>query len=144
MIDVSPLVEADRADWERLFQSYLGFYGRTGSPELFDAKWPIFLTGKDMLARIARVDGQVAGFTHFFSHPNASGPDDCYLQDLYTDPEVRGKGVGRALIQAVADWAAEQGCGRVYWHTQQTNAVAQVLYNKVAVNDFRLRYVIDL
>jgi GNAT superfamily N-acetyltransferase len=56
----------------------------------------------------------------------------CYLQDLFTVPEARGKGVGRALIEHVYAEARKRGWARVYWHTHETNAEAQVLYNKVA------------
>jgi GNAT superfamily N-acetyltransferase len=56
----------------------------------------------------------------------------CYLQDLFTSEEARGEGVGRALINGVYDRAREAGSTRVYWQTQETNIVAQKLYDKVA------------
>ena len=57
---------------------------------------------------------------------------NCYLADLFTNEAARGKGVGKQLIEAVYDRARLAGCSRVYWQTHETNAVAQVLYNKVA------------
>ena len=54
------------------------------------------------------------------------------LADLFTNQQARGKGVGRLLIEAVYEKAKAKGCSRVYWQTHETNAVAQVLYNKVA------------
>jgi GNAT superfamily N-acetyltransferase len=56
----------------------------------------------------------------------------CYLQDLFTAPEARGKGVGRALISRVYEHARISGVPRVYWQTHETNAVAMKLYDKVA------------
>lgn len=56
----------------------------------------------------------------------------CYLQDLFTAKEARGKGVGRALINAVYERAKADGSPRVYWLTHETNTVAMQLYDKVA------------
>ena len=73
-----------------------------------------------------------------------SAPDVCYLQDLFTAPDVRGKGVARALIAAVADWARAHDCCRVYWMTHESNATARRLYDKVAQNRGFIRYQIEL
>jgi GNAT superfamily N-acetyltransferase len=56
----------------------------------------------------------------------------CYLQDLFTAPEARGKGAGRALIEAVYERAKAAGASRVYWLTQEDNASARSLYDQVA------------
>jgi GNAT superfamily N-acetyltransferase len=68
----------------------------------------------------------------------------CYLQDLFTAPEARGKGVARALIAAVTDWARAEGCSRVYWSTHETNATARRLYDQVALNRGFILYQINL
>ena len=67
--------------------------------------------------------------------------DFCYLEDLYTDPKVRGMGVGRALIKAVEDIAIAKGSKRLYWTTAPDNETARKLYDKVAVTD-RVQYKI--
>ena len=54
-----------------------------------------------------------------------------YLQDLYADPEVRGTGVGRALIEAVYAEADKVRCPSVYWLTQDFNAEARKLYDRI-------------
>ncbi len=76
---------------------------------------------------------KLLGIVHFFPHANTSLLQDvCYLQDLFTVPEARGKGVGRALIEHIYAEATRQNWCRVYWQTHETNAEAQVLYNKLA------------
>jgi GNAT superfamily N-acetyltransferase len=81
---------------------------------------------------------------HFLVHASTTSDDVCYLQDLFTAPEVRGRGVARALIAAVRDWATEHGCSRVYWHTKEDNDTARRLYDQVAENRGFIHYVIPL
>ena len=64
----------------------------------------------------------------------------CYLQDLFVDARVRGRGVARALIEAVAQAARERGAERLYWLTQSHNAAARALYDKVAQYKDFIRY----
>ena len=77
-------------------------------------------------------------------HASTTADDVCYLQDLFTAPEERGRGVGRALIAAVVETARARGCSRVYWVTHESNATARLLYDKVAVNSGFIRYQIAL
>ena len=51
---------------------------------------------------------------------------------LFAAPAARGKGVGRALIEAVYARADALGCERVYWLTHESNAAGRALYDKVA------------
>lgn len=73
-----------------------------------------------------------------------SSQDVCYLQDLFTDPAARGRGVARALIAAVVAWAHDRGRVRVYWMTQASNTIARHQYDKVAENRGFIRYQVDL
>ena len=143
-IAVTPLTPADRAEWERLFRGYIAFYERDEPQAMYDRAWAEFMSGARLHALGAKSDGRLVGIVHFFVHPSTSGPDVCYLQDLFTDAAARGQGAGRALIAAVADWARTQGCGRLYWLTHETNATARALYDKVAVNRGFIRYDIVL
>ena len=166
-ITITPLTPDDRAGWERLFRGYIAFYERDEPQAMYDAAWAAFMAGDRLHALGARLaaegpyrssrsdeslppeGGEMAseklvGITHFFVHPSTSGPDVCYLQDLFTDAAARGQGAGRALIGAVADWARGQGCGRLYWLTHESNEVARALYDKVAVNRGFIRYDIAL
>jgi len=132
MIEISPLGPADRPRWQELFEGYNTFYERTLPPETYDEKWQAFQEDKAIHALCARDGDMVVGITHFFRHPSTSGPDVCYLQDLFTAPEARGRGVGRALVEAVAEWAKRQDCCRVYWHTSEWNETARRLYGQIA------------
>ncbi|MFI6323747.1 GNAT family N-acetyltransferase [Nonomuraea sp. NPDC050556] len=134
MITIGKLTPADRPAWEELFTGYNTFYGRTLPQEAFDRAWTAFQDDTVMHALGAKLDGRLVGITHFLVHASTTAADVCYLQDLFTAEEARGKGAARALIAAVTDWAWERGCSRVYWSTQETNATARRLYDQVAVN----------
>ena len=82
---------------------------------------------------VAERSRKLIGLVHFLFHrsTNQIAPV-CYLQDLFTVEDARGKGVGRALIDAVYRHAANAGSPRVYWQTHETNGTARQLYDKVA------------
>jgi len=144
MPEITHLEPADRPVWETLFRGYIAFYERDEPQAMYDRAWEEFMRDERLHAFGARFDGRLAGITHFLKHPSTSGPDSCYLQDLFTAPDVRGRGVGRALIGAAADWARARGCGRLYWMTHESNATARRLYDQVAVNRGFIRYDIAL
>ncbi|HET6856134.1 MAG TPA: GNAT family N-acetyltransferase [Streptomyces sp.] len=144
MISIGKLLPSDRDAWEGLFRAYIDFYQRVEPPEMYERAWGAFQADARLHALGARMDGRLVGITHFLVHPNTSGPDVCYLQDLFTAPDVRGKGVARVLIAAVSDWARACGCCRVYWNTHESNSAARHLYDKVAENRGFIRYQIEL
>jgi GNAT superfamily N-acetyltransferase len=127
-------VPGDRAAWEPLWAGYLTFYKASIPPATTDLTWSRFFDGiEPMHACVAEEAGQLIGLVHYLYHRSTwmAGPV-CYLQDLFTAEAARGKGVGRALIQAVYAAAKAAGSQRVYWLTHETNATAMRLYDKVA------------
>jgi GNAT superfamily N-acetyltransferase len=144
VIEIGALETDDRAAWQELFRGYNAFYGRVWPAERYELAWADFRAAERVHALVARLDGRAVGLTHFLFHPSTTGGDACYLQDLFTAAGVRGRGVGRALIAAVAGVARERGCERVYWHTHEGNATARRLYDAVAENRGFIQYVLPL
>jgi GNAT superfamily N-acetyltransferase len=133
-IVVRAIARADRERWEGLWRGYNRFYERRIPGTTTDMTWSRFFDARERVhALVAERDGDIVGIVHYLFHRSTSlvGPT-CYLQDLFTAPEARGAGVGRALIEAVYDRARKEGAQRVYWHTHETNATAIRLYEKVA------------
>ena len=88
-----------------------------------------------MFALGGYVDGRLAGFAHYLFHRSTWAPKRyCYLEDLFVADSARGRGLGRALIEAVYAKAEAADASRVYWLTQSGNAQARALYDKVADN----------
>ncbi|WP_067432215.1 GNAT family N-acetyltransferase [Nocardioides jensenii] len=139
-VTVGPLRPDDRVRWDALFTGYLEFYKTSLPATTYERNWQAFAADDTMHALGARLDGRLVGITHFLTHADTWGDDVCYLEDLFTDPDVRGRGVARALIESVAGWASDRGCATLYWHTHETNATARLLYDKVAENRGFIRY----
>ena len=134
MLRVRNLKASDHAEWHRLWTAYLAFYETSLPEEVYESTWARLLGNDpyDPIGLIAERDGRPVGLTHYFFHRHGWKIENvCYLQDLYADPEVRGQGIGRALIEAVYAAADAEGCPSVYWTTQDFNADARKLYDRV-------------
>ncbi len=141
-IEIRPLTEDDRAAWEPLWAGYQAFYQTQIPAETTEKTWRRFLDpALPMHALGAFQGGRLVGIVHYLFHLTTwtTGPY-CYLQDLFTAPEARGQGVGRALIEAVVAAAQAAGASRVYWLTHETNAQAMALYDKVATRSGFVQY----
>lgn len=91
---------------------------------------------------IARYDGEPAGFALFFhNYSTFLGRPGLYLEDLFVKPELRGKGVGRALLQYLAKVAVERNCGRFEWSVLDWNESAIGFYKSLGaepLEDWRI------
>jgi GNAT superfamily N-acetyltransferase len=142
VISVTELQPDDRPTWEDLFRSYNAFYERAWPADRYDRAWQELRHGNRLHALGARLDGRLVGIAHFLIHASTTSPDVCYLQDLFTAPDARGKGSASALIRTIEQWARQRGCDRLYWHTREDNHTARRLYDQVAENHGFIQYVI--
>jgi GNAT superfamily N-acetyltransferase len=134
-IAIRPLEQSDHAEWRRLWTAYLTFYKTTVPEEVYATTWKRLFTAGEFEPNgfVALIDGKPVGLVHYLYHRTCwTEANNCYLQDLFADPKVRGKGVGAALIEAVRQQAAKAGVTNVYWMTHETNSTARRLYDRVA------------
>jgi GNAT superfamily N-acetyltransferase len=137
-VQVRGLEPRDYDQWLTLWDGYNAFYGRSGPTalptEVTAMTWSRFFNQQEPVhALVAEWDGRLVGLTHYLFHRTTTDiAPTCYLNDLFTAETARGKGVGRALIEAVYERARAAGAGRVYWQTHETNQVAMRLYDQVA------------
>ena len=135
---IRPVQQADLAAWTPLWDGYNAFYGRAGptalSPAITAVTWGRFFDANEpVFALVAEDTGRLVGLTHYLFHRSTTRIEPtCYLQDLFTAADVRGKGVGRALILGVYEAARAAGVREVYWQTHETNKAGRLLYDKVA------------
>lgn len=60
-----------------------------------------------------------------------TGSEDCCLEDLFVDPDARGSGLGRALVEAAFGRARERGCARMELDANEANGAAVALYRSL-------------
>ncbi|MCY7314679.1 MAG: GNAT family N-acetyltransferase [Rubrivivax sp.] len=147
---VRPPATADLAAWLPLWQGYNAFYGREGStvldPRITGTTWQRFFDpAEPVFALVAERDGRLVGLVHYLYHRSTTRIElTCYLQDLFTAPEARGQGVGRALIEAVCAQACDSGVHRVYWQMHETNVAGRRLYDTVARHHGFIVYTLEV
>ena len=141
-LQIRPISAADHATWLPLWQGYQRFYNADIAPEVSALTWQRFLDpAEPMFAALAWQDGVAVGLVHWIFHRSCwTVSDYCYLQDLYVAETVRGGGVGRALIEQVYAAAQAYGANRVHWLTQEDNAQARQLYDRIASRSGFIQY----
>tara|TARA_R110002049_G_scaffold10127_3_gene50497 strand:+ start:207595 stop:208035 length:441 start_codon:yes stop_codon:yes gene_type:complete len=141
-VTIRPLLPEDSAGWHQLWQGYNRFYERSVEDRTTQRVWDALQSGTGQPFGVVAAQGEVLlGFAHYFFLPSTAdwGPR-CYMQDLFTAPSARGRGVGRRLIEAVYAAADENGAAQTYWLTADSNTVAQGLYDRVAQRTEFVKY----
>jgi GNAT superfamily N-acetyltransferase len=91
---------------------------------------------------IAEWDGEPAGFAFFFTNYSTwHGRPGIHLEDLFVRAHLRGRGIGKALLRAVAAQAAAKGCTRLNWHVLDWNQPAIDFYQHLGakiLQDWRI------
>ncbi len=139
---IRPLETADFDEWLKLWKAYQHFYKAAIPENVSRASFERMLNrAEPMYGALMSHEGVAVGIVHWIFHrSNWTTGDYCYLQDLYVDEAVRGRGFGRALIEHVYGKALEAGCSRVYWLTHETNDAAMLLYNRIAERTGFIQY----
>ena len=133
---------SDFAQWLPLWKGYQVFYKVDIADEVTAQTWERFLdTGEPMHCAVAEMEGVLVGMVHYIFHRSCwTKGDYVYLQDLFTKPELRGNGVGRALIEHVYAYAAKEKAARVWWLTHESNQQAIHLYDHIADRSGFIQY----
>ena len=136
----------DRSPWEQLWTGYQRHYKVDLPPDVTNVTWRRFFDGLEPMHALVAEDGDtLIGLVHYLFHRSTwmTGPT-CYLQDLFTLEQERGRGVAGTLIGAVYREAARAGAARIYWNTHETNARARALYDRLATRSGFIQYRKDL
>jgi GNAT superfamily N-acetyltransferase len=139
---VRPIRPEDRAAWEPLWQGYQTFYKVSLPEEVTESTWRrLHDRAEPVHGLVAEFDGRLVGLAHFVFHRMTwTIANRCYLNDLFTHESARGRGAGRALIEAVYSEAKAQGCTTVWWLTHESNETARALYDRIARRSGFIQY----
>lgn len=139
---IRPVTESDYAAWHALWLAYIKYYEETVSEEITKATWRrIMDDAVPINGDVAELDGVIIGFSNSVLH-EATWTDKpvCYLEDLYVDETIRGKGAGRALIDNLVQRSKDNGWSRLYWHTNTDNERARKLYDSYKPAEDQVKY----
>ena len=133
-VTIRSLKAKDRAKWSSMWTEYLKFYDSEVTIDIREMTFTRLIDPNQKLQNclVAELNGNLVGLVHFIYHAhNWKIEDVCYLQDLFVDTNARRQGVGGALIKKVYAMADLNGTPSVYWMTQDFNANARVLYDRI-------------
>jgi GNAT superfamily N-acetyltransferase len=143
-VRVRRLEAKDKAAWLPLFKAYIEFYKATVPDDVIEVTWARLLSGVEGVhIGYVAVDNsdKPIGIAHVLFHRSTWSPTwYCYLEDLFVEPTLRAKGVGRKLIEAVYQEAEARQCTRTYWTTQEFNYRARGLYDQMATKSPFVQY----
>jgi GNAT superfamily N-acetyltransferase len=132
---VRPVEPADARQWRDLYSAYREFYALEPDSAVVDRVWAWIGDATHETNALVAVDehGTLAGLAHYrrFARPS-SGTTGLWLDDLFTRPDLRGAGTGRALVDAVTRIAEDENLSVVRWITNENNTTARRLYDTMA------------
>jgi GNAT superfamily N-acetyltransferase len=131
-VSIRDAVPADTGDLLRLIRELAGYERAPDAVEATEADLQrhLFDPGPKVFALVAEVDGSVVGMAiYFVSFSTWTGRHGLYLEDLFVEPAHRSRGIGRALMQALARRALDRDYKRLDW--------AVLDWNQPAINFYR-------
>lgn len=112
-----------------LFDAYRQFYGQPGDIACARQWLRERLRFGESVVLVAQRGGTLAGFTQLYPmYSSVRTARTWILNDLYVDPAARRNGVARALLDAAAHFARDDGAAAISLETMQDNAAARALY----------------
>lgn len=132
----------DRKRWLELWNGYLVFYKVTLEAAVTEKTWENLLdVNYNMYGFVVEDENGLQGMAHYNFQSSTWSPNGyCYLEDLFVDLQVRGGGLGRALIDKVIEVGRERKVARIYWNTDANNAQARILYDSYNLESGKVQY----
>lgn len=124
----------DKEQWKKLYHGYADFYQVTISEQILETIWDwLHDTNHDLNALVYEIDNSIVALAHYRRMPSPlRGKYIGFLDDLYVDPQFRGKKIGEKIIKKLNEISKERNWGLIRWITRNDNHNAKSLYDKVA------------
>jgi GNAT superfamily N-acetyltransferase len=146
-VEIRPARTEEIEEMMPLIRAYCEFYETEPNDEGIRTMFETLITDpSEGAVFIARVDGKAVGFaTLDWKWSSLKGAKIGYLEDLFVDPDARGKGIADALIELCAGRCRELGMPAMSWQTAPDNHRAQQVYNRTGAEaDTYLEYDLEL
>ena len=145
-ISIQAVTEDDYAQWFRLWIKYQEFYRVDIPDNVTRLTWQRFLNPVEpVFCLVAKYQGEIVGLVHYLFHRSTWAETEyCYLEDLYVAQEIRGKHIGKRLIEHVQVKARKRHASRLYWHTHETNLRGQRLYDWLGKKSGMIEYLMPV
>jgi GNAT superfamily N-acetyltransferase len=137
VVEIAPIAVSEYEELLPLIAAYQRFYEVEDIDEERNREFfRRFLAPSEVgLLLGARRDGRLVGYACLYWHFSSTQAQETVLMnDLFVAPELRGGGVGRALIEASREVARERGAAELEWQTAPDNHTAQRLYDSTGAS----------
>ena len=124
----------DKKQWIKLYKGYADFYRVEMNEEILETVWNwLFDKNHEMEGLVYEVDKKIVGFAHYRRMPRPlKGQNICFLDDLFVDPDYRGKKIGEKILNELKKISKSNGWDLIRWITHKENIRAKTLYDRVA------------
>ena len=124
----------DKEQWKKLYHGYADFYQVTISEQILETIWDwLHDTNHDLNALVYEIDNSIVALAHYRRMPSPlRGKYIGFLDDLYVDPQFRGKKIGEKIIKKLNEISKEMNWGLIRWITRNDNHIAKSLYDRIA------------
>ena len=124
----------DRNDWKKLYKSYAEFYEVEMNDKILQKVWSwLHDKNHEVEGLVYVVNENIVAFAHYRRMPRPLiGKDIGFLDDLFVDPDHRGKRIGEKIINELQKISKSRGWDLIRWTTRNNNIRAKSLYDRVA------------
>jgi GNAT superfamily N-acetyltransferase len=142
-INIRVVAQEDRSVWDVLYAGYAAFYKVEQTPEMRERVFGWLMDPAHSSEGLVALNdaGRIIGLTHYRPFVSCLGAvTNCFLDDLFVDPDARGSGAAEALIAGVQEVARAKGWAKVRWITADDNYRGRGVYDKVATRTMWVTY----
>ena len=124
----------DKEQWGKLYKSYAKFYEVEMNEKILQTVWNwLHDKNHEVEGLVYEVDGNIAGLAHYRRMPSPlRGQYIGFLDDLFVDPDHRGKGIGEKILNELKIISKSRGWNLTRWITRDDNVRAKSLYDRLA------------
>ena len=131
---IRTIKEKDKEEWKKLYQGYADFYKVEITEQTLSTVWNWLHDSKHELHGLGyEINNKIVAIAHYRRMPSPlKGKYIGFLDDLYVDPQFRGKKIGEKIINKLNEISKERNWGLIRWITRNDNYKAKSLYDRIA------------